>query len=243
MSIGFAPEALVTSSVNPLRLRGGCGIEQTADAFTIKTEDYPLARRLFIFTPYPLEGYSRRLVNFIKADDRADDALSLQLPGAGGEEGSHSATDQKIEPAWDNHAGSEHVRETDTDPVARRKFADLAARTERLSLTYRFAFGSEELDSKARQDIQRLARYLQKNPQPPQLLLAGFTDDVGSASANIELARKRADAVRRELVALGAQRYARDMQVEGFGKVLPVACNDTELGRQKNRRVEVFVAR
>jgi phosphate transport system substrate-binding protein len=243
MSIGFAPEALVTSSVNPLRLRGGCGIEQTADAFTIKTEDYPLARRLFIFTPYPLEGYSRRLVNFIKADDRADDALSLQLPGAGGEEGSHSATDQKIEPAWDNHAGSEHVRETDTDPVARRKFADLAARTERLSLTYRFAFGSEELDSKARQDIQRLARYLQKNPQPPQLLLAGFTDDVGSASANLELARKRADAVRRELVALGAQRYARDMQVEGFGKVLPVACNDTELGRQKNRRVEVFVAR
>ena len=53
---------------------------------------------------------------------------------------------------------------------------------------------------------------------------------------------KRADAVRRELVALGAQRYARDVQVEGFGKVLPVACNDTELGRQKNRRVEVIRA-
>jgi phosphate transport system substrate-binding protein len=243
MSIGFAPNALVTTSVNPLRLRGGCGIEQTASAFSIKTEDYPLARRLFIFAPYPLEGYSRRLVNFIKADDRADDALSLHLPDAGGEEGPHSATDQKIEPAWDNHAGSEHVRETDADPSARRKFADMAARTERLSLTYRFAFGSEELDTKARQDIQRLARYLQKNPTPPQLLLAGFTDDIGSASANLELSRKRADAVRRELVALGAQRYARDVQVEGFGKVLPVACNDTELGRQKNRRVEVFVLR
>jgi phosphate transport system substrate-binding protein len=100
-----------------------------------------------------------------------------------------------------------------------------------------------ELDTKARQDIQRLARYLQKNRTPPQVLLAGFTDDIGSASANLELARKRADAVRRELVALGAQRYARDVQVDGFGKVLPVACNDTELGRQKNRRVEVFVVR
>ncbi len=75
------------------------------------------------------------------------------------------------------------------------------------------------------------------------MLLAGFTDDIGSASANLELARKRADAVRRELVALGAQRYARDVQVDGFGKVLPVACNDTELGRQKNRRVEVFLVR
>ena len=244
-SIGFAPEALVAHSVSSLRLKGGCGIEQTANAFSIKTEDYPLARRLFIFTPYPLEGYSRRFLNFIKADDRADDALALPLSdgGGGGDEVPHSATDQRIEPARDNHAGSEHVRETDADPLTRRKFADIAARTERLSLTYRFAFGSEELDTKARQDIQRLARYLQKTPTPPQLLLAGFTDDIGSASANLELARKRADAVRQELVALGAQRYARDLQVEGFGKVLPVACNDTELGRQKNRRVEVFVAR
>jgi phosphate transport system substrate-binding protein len=243
LSIGFAPEALVANNVNALRLRGGCGIEQTASTFSIKTEDYPLARRLFIFTPYPLEGYSRRLVNFIKADDRADEALSLPLPDIGGDEVAHSATDQRIEPAQDNHAGSEHVRETDADPSARRKFADMASRTERLSLTYRFAFGSEELDTKARQDIQRLARYLQRIPAPPQLLLAGFTDDVGSGSANLELARKRADAVRRELIALGAQRYARDLQVEGFGKVLPVACNDTELGRQKNRRVEVFVLR
>jgi phosphate transport system substrate-binding protein len=105
------------------------------------------------------------------------------------------------------------------------------------------AVTKKELDTKARQDIQRLARYLQKNRTPPQVLLAGFTDDIGSASANLELARKRADAVRRGLVALGAQRYARDVQVDGFGKVLPVACNDTELGRQKNRRVEVFVVR
>ena len=242
-SIGFAPEALIGGNVNPLRLRGGCGIEQTASAFSIKTEDYPLARRLFIFTPYPLEGYARRLVNFIKADDRADEALTLPLSEPGGQEAPHGATDQKIETAWDNHVVSEHLRESDADPLARRRFAELAARTERVSLTYRFTSGSEELDTKAREDIQRLARYLQKNPTPPQLLLAGFTDDVGSASANLELARKRADSVRRELVALGAQRYARNIEIEGFGKVLPVACNDTELGRQKNRRVEVFMVR
>ncbi len=45
------------------------------------------------------------------------------------------------------------------------------------------------------------------------------------------------------MVALGAQRYARDLKVEGFEKILPFACNDTELGRQKNRRVEVFLVR
>ena len=167
MSVGFAPEALVTANVKALQLRGGCGIDQIANVFSIKTEDYPLSRRLFIFTPYTLEGYSRRLVNFIKADDRADAALALPLPDAGGEEGAevpHSATDQQIETARDDHTGSEHVRETDADPSARRRFADMAAHTERLSITYRFAPGSEELDTKARQDIGRLARYLQKNP-------------------------------------------------------------------------------
>ncbi|MBV9564923.1 MAG: substrate-binding domain-containing protein [Bradyrhizobium sp.] len=245
MSIGFAPEALIGKNVKPLRLRGACGVEQSASSFSIKTEDYPLARRLFIFTPYPLEGYARRLVDFIKADDRADDAFGLSLPAVGedGAEVPHSATDQKIEIARDDHAESARLQETEADPIARRRFVETAAQADRLSITYRFAFGSEDLDTKARQDIQRFARYLQKNPTSRNVLLAGFTDNVGNETANVDLARKRAEAVRRELAALGAWRYARDIQVEGFGKILPVACNDTELGRQKNRRVEVFLGR
>jgi hypothetical protein len=41
------------------------------------------------------------------------------------------------------------MQETDADPSARRKFADMAAQTERLSITYRFALGSEQLDTSA----------------------------------------------------------------------------------------------
>src|SRR5262249_14394815 len=56
-SIGFAPATLVSGSVKALRLKGSCGIEQGVTSFNVKTEDYPLARRLYIFTPFPLEGY------------------------------------------------------------------------------------------------------------------------------------------------------------------------------------------
>jgi phosphate transport system substrate-binding protein len=237
-SIGFAPATLVSGSVKALRLKGSCGIEQAATAFNIKTEDYPLARRLYIFTPFPLEGYARQFENFIAADDRADDLLSS--PPAT-EESQGGTFDQKIEAMPDDHAYSLYTRETKADPASLARFRDLSARGQRLSITYRFSLGSDQLDTKARQDIRRLARYLQNARTRPTVFLAGFTDDIGGVSPNLELATRRAEAVRRELVAVAPTDHARNIRVEGFGKILPVTCNDTELGRAKNRRVEVFV--
>jgi phosphate transport system substrate-binding protein len=240
-SIGFAPATLVSGSVKALRLRGSCGIEQAATSFNVKTEDYPLARRLYIFTPFPLEGFARQFESFIVADDRADDLLS-SLPAIDDSAESQSGTfDQKIEAMPDDHAYSLYTRETKADPASLGRFRDLAARGQRLSITYRFSLGSDQLDTKARQDIRRLARYLQNLQTRPTVFLAGFTDDLGGVSTNLELATRRAEAVRRELLAVAPTDHARNIRAEGFGKILPVTCNDTELGRAKNRRVEVLL--
>ncbi len=241
-SIGFAPATLVSGSVKALRLKGSCGIEQAATSFNVKTEDYPLARRLYIFTPFPLEGYARQFENFIAADDRADDLLSSPRAIDDSMESQNGTFDQKIEAMPDDHTYSLYTRETKADPASLGRFRDLAARAQRLSITYRFSLGSDQLDTKARQDIRRLARYLQNTRTRPTVSLAGFTDDLGGVSANLELATRRAEAVRRELVAVAPTDHARNIRAEGFGKILPVTCNDTELGRAKNRRVEVFVA-
>jgi phosphate transport system substrate-binding protein len=240
-SIGFAPATLVSGSVKALRLKGSCGIEQAATAFNVKTEDYPLARRLYIFTPFPLEGYARQFENFIAADDRADDLLSSPAAIGDGVESQGGTFDQKIEAMPDDHAYSLYTRETKADSASLARFRDLSARGQRLSITYRFSLGSDQLDTKARQDIRRLARYLQNTRTRPTIFLAGFTDDIGGVSANLELATRRAEAVRRELLAVTPTDHARNIRAEGFGKILPVTCNDTELGRTKNRRVEVFV--
>lgn len=244
-AIGFAPLALLNGSVGRARIKGKCGLEQEATQFNVKTEDYLLARRLFVFTPVPLEGNARRLVNFIKGDDRADDALSLQLPSgsdATSADPQGHTLDQKIELARDDHARSASAPETTSDIKSFNRFRDRARSLQRLSISYRFRFNSTELDTKARQDIQHLVRHLQKNPSQGTLHLAGFTDNVGGVEANLRKAADRAEAVRNELIELGALRYVKRIEFDGFGKILPVACNDTELGQEKNRRVEVYLA-
>jgi phosphate transport system substrate-binding protein len=232
-SIGFAPAVLVdtsSASVKALGLRAGCGIEQTATPFSVKSEDYPLARRLYVFTPVALAGLSHLFENFIFTDGRVDDLVNQS-----------GAIDQKIDMRADDRASSLRTPETAADPASRDRFSAMTRYGRRLSITYRFALGSEKLDSKARQDIVRLAAYLRSMRTPPTIFLAGFTDDIGSIPANLVLATKRAEEVRRELLSIVPD-LAGTIQARGFGKILPVNCNDTQLGKAKNRRVEVFVA-
>ncbi len=71
------------------------------------------------------------------------------------------------------------------------------------------------------------------------LALEGYTDSTGSDEYNLELSRRRADAVREYLVANGIS--SDNIEAHGMGKDNPVATNDTAAGRQQNRRVEMVV--
>lgn len=88
----------------------------------------------------------------------------------------------------------------------------------------------------ADQHIDRLATFLQKNPNE-RLIVEGYTDSTGSEDYNQELSRRRAQAVADALASHGipASRY----QVVGRGQGFPVATNSTAAGRQQNRRVEI----
>jgi OOP family OmpA-OmpF porin len=68
------------------------------------------------------------------------------------------------------------------------------------------------------------------------LKLAGYTDNVGSVSANLRLSKNRAEAIKTYLVNKGAD--ASLIAAEGYGKSSPIASNKTAKGRQINRRVE-----
>ena len=107
---------------------------------------------------------------------------------------------------------------------------------QRLSFAFRFRSGSDELDSKATRDMGRLVSHLSRHPNQNVSLL-GFTDALGSAQQNAALSKARADNVADLLRASGVS----PSQVLGLGGALPVASNNDELGRNKNRRVEVWV--
>ncbi|WP_310462304.1 OmpA family protein [Sphaerotilus sp.] len=87
--------------------------------------------------------------------------------------------------------------------------------------------------------VEKLAGFLKQYPQR-KVLVEGFTDSVGSDSANEALSTRRADAVRGAMVDMGVA----DAQISthGHGEAYPVASNTSAAGRQFNRRVEIVLS-
>jgi outer membrane protein OmpA-like peptidoglycan-associated protein len=101
-----------------------------------------------------------------------------------------------------------------------------------------FAFGKADLATGAVRNVDKLAGFLGKHPER-KVLIEGHTDSVGSDEVNMTLSQKRADAVKEVLTVKGVSPDR--ILTKGYGKQFPVAGNDTESGRQMNRRVEVII--
>ncbi|MDT8386205.1 MAG: OmpA family protein [Thiogranum sp.] len=101
-----------------------------------------------------------------------------------------------------------------------------------------FEFNRAELKPGAERNLQPLVDYLRSNPQR-DLLIEGHTDSVGSEQYNQELSRERAAAVQRFLTRQGISRDR--LTIRGYGEQYPVASNNTDAGRQQNRRVDVVI--
>ena len=102
-----------------------------------------------------------------------------------------------------------------------------------------FATDAAELKAGSRMAMNRLADFLRDHPER-NLLIEGHTDSRGSDAYNEELSDERADAVAEALVQRGIA--STRVQPVGMGEAYPVASNDTEAGRQQNRRVEIVVS-
>lgn len=187
------------------------------EAFSVATEDYVLSRRLFMYipeiNPHPL------------AKEFVDYAVSSQADHIVTKIGFVS---QKI--------NAYQMRVPKNAPYGYQK---LVAKAVRLSLNIRFKSGSIELDNKAIRDIERLVRYFKK-PQNKsrKLLLFGFADKrevIPYISDSLSVSR--ADAVADYL----AKKNIHPMRVRGYGGKLPVANNETIIGRYTNRRVEIWM--
>jgi outer membrane protein OmpA-like peptidoglycan-associated protein len=101
-----------------------------------------------------------------------------------------------------------------------------------------FSFGKADLSAGAVRNLDKLTGFLEKHPDR-NLLIEGHTDSIGSDEFNQALSQKRADAVKEALVGKGISPGR--IMTKGYGKQFPMAGNDTESGRQLNRRVEVVI--
>lgn len=101
-----------------------------------------------------------------------------------------------------------------------------------------FDFNKAIVREEAMSGLQEVAGLMKENPRL-KIEIRGHTDAVGTEARNKTLSDDRAQAVRAALIGLGIAEGR--LRARGFGYLRPVASNETEEGRQKNRRVEFVV--
>jgi len=101
-----------------------------------------------------------------------------------------------------------------------------------------YDFDSDVVRSDASQNLRNLAASLAKYPNT-DLLIVGHTDAVGTSTYNQALSQRRATAAATYLASQGVS--SSRLQAVGRGETEPLATNDTEAGRQSNRRVEIAI--
>jgi len=100
-----------------------------------------------------------------------------------------------------------------------------------------FATGSADITPEFGRTLQGVAQLIYEHPEVQLLEIEGHTDSTGSDRINNPLSEKRAESVRKFLVAQGVD-PAR-LMAKGYGSKYPVASNSTEQGRYQNRRIDI----
>ncbi len=182
----------------------------------IATEDYPLSRRLFFYLPPDSSNpWAKALVAFAQ-----------------------SREGQLIVAANGFVSQTVHAMTVAPNALMPEGYQSLSRHAQRLTVNFRFEEGSANLDNKARQDLARVLDYIKRHEKTERAVtLVGFGDAKDDPARADLLSKLRAMAVRRELVKNGVVLR----EVRGFGALMPVAANNADEGRIKNRRVEVWV--
>ena len=101
-----------------------------------------------------------------------------------------------------------------------------------------FKTGEFSLDERSKVELGKMVDFLVKN-KSVKIEISGHTDDVGSDTENMELSRRRAQSVQQYLQQSGI--HAERITFKGYGETQPVAANDSQENRQKNRRIEWMI--
>ncbi|WP_122074506.1 phosphate ABC transporter substrate-binding/OmpA family protein [Pseudophaeobacter sp. EL27] len=227
-----------TGTTRMLTLTGACGFLLRANRRGIKTEDYPLTAPMFLYLPQRrLAKVARDFLAYVRGPgaqivirragfvDQAPERISMNAQG-------------------DRLSNAILAAGPEVQLAELQRLVNSLTGFRRLTTSFRFEAGSSRPDAQSRSNVAQLARALETGLYDGKVLnFVGFSDGDGAASSNRSIALKRAETVRDAVLSTAEEgSVARvKVQVEAFGEALPMACDDSDWGRQVNRRVEVWV--
>lgn len=234
-SIGYTGYAFQRGA-RAMTLVNECGIAMVPDAFSARTEEYSLQRRLYLYnrndtTSAPVQSF----LDYALSSDADQVIIKAGFIDLG--------VDRRAQPIDSERAL--RLLDPNVDPYeggVMREMVETMVNYDRLSTTFRFRTGSSKLDERGLTDMARLADFLEEQPAGTKVMLVGFTDDVGAFDSNRRLAEGRARQVQSELLSFAGSRIdGLELQTAAYGEVAPSACNVSDTGRAINRRVEVWL--
>lgn len=188
--------------------------------FTIATEEYLYSYRIVAWTLSKPKQLALDLVAFITSDPgqaavKQAGFVDLRLVPEGGE------VDPTKLAALGEAIGSSTVSDA-----------------RRLSTNIRFAVNDAQIDLKAQADLERITRTAAADFPKHTVVILGFTDSSGGPTINQPLSERRAESVAADL-----RRARVDARSKGLGELFPIDNNETEAGKARNRRAEVWVVK
>ena len=232
-AIGFVGVAYARNA-RPLGLEQECGLGGNPTPFQLKTEEYPLSRRLYLYATGRASPLARDMMAYAGAA-RAQGVV---------QESGFVSLDPLLASPEDSAAqlaGAGNFLPEDQKAIAAapvQALREMLGGARRLSVTFRFEAGRAELDARAEADLERLAQWARQTKTPESsLALVGHASPDGQFASNLELSRARAQSVADRLRKMGVT----VPRVEGVGPVNQVVCSRNAVENDMNRRVEVWV--
>lgn len=214
-SIGFVSYAFLDNNVRAVPIKSG-NISIEPNALTIQSEKYPFCRRLYMY-------------KLVSSENKLADALLKYT---------ESTTGQAIVESFGFVNLSVNYDRPIVLPTDPQEYVSLINNAKKLTSELRFNSGSKDLDTRAVADIDRLISFLsQPDNRRKNVVLVGFSDNVGDPKKNAVLSKQRAESVQ----AILEQKGAAVKNSLGLGQMRPVRSNDNEEDRKKNRRVEIWI--
>lgn len=211
-AIGFSGLASVRES-KAIAIADGNSSALAPSSLNVTTEDYPLSRRLYLYTSSKQASpRAQDFVRFVQLEQHQERVNEVGFVS--------------LKPV------TYAVEHPDT---ALPQYKALLTGAERLSVNFRFKPGSAELDNRAQRDITRVVDYV-RDLQNTEIQLVGFGDNSPKQERALVLSKLRATAVQSALYKAGVS----SRPIAGFGADNPVA-SDSGSQPERNQRVEVWL--
>ena len=155
---------------------------------------------------------------------------------------------EKLDDGQPKKARKERKKVSENKPLTRMETPEeRAERTVRVTKeinlyakTILFDVNKSVVKTQAEFILDNIAKIMNENDDF-NFIIEGHTDNTGVAEHNLQLSQERADAIKAYLIRKGVK--AKRLEAKGYGQTRPIESNDTERGREINRRVEINVAK